>query len=91
LAYIIKTPQSSKLLIRSNRFTPLYYQNVLISPKDFTRKTPVPAGFPRLIPSDEYLEKSKSMPILILEKTWITPDPRQIAETYFPKTSIICQ
>jgi len=69
LAEIIKTPsQISNLLIPSNRFTPLCYQNVLVSPKYFTCRTPIPTDSPKSIPLDEYLEKPESMSILILEK-----------------------
>jgi len=86
LAEIIKSPpQIPNPLIPSNIFTPLYYQNVLVSPKDFTSRTPIPTDSPKSIPSDEYLEKTESMSILILEKAWITPNPRQIAENLFPR------
>jgi len=86
LVEIIKTtPQTSNPLIPSNRFTPLYYQNVLVSPKDFTNRTPITTDSPKSIPSYEYLEKPESVPILILKKAWITPNPRQIVENLFPR------
>jgi len=81
---IIKTlTQTSNPLISSNRYTPLHYQNILISLKDFTNKIPIPIDFPRLIPSDDHLEKPENMSILILGKTWITPNPRQTAKNLF--------
>jgi len=58
---------------------------VLVSRKDFTNKIPITTDSPKSIPSYEYLEKPESVPILILEKAWITPNPRQIVENLFPR------
>jgi len=60
--------QISNSLIPTNRFTPLYYKNVLVNPKDFTSRTPILTDSPKSIPSYEYLEKPESMSILKLEK-----------------------
>lgn len=80
LAKIVRAPFQHPL-ISHNKFTPLHYQNVLITPRDLSR-TNIPIN-QSSSSSQEYIEKLGHISIITLEKDWITTNTNTIPSKIF--------
>ena len=78
MAQIVQNPlkPQNPLVPVQNRFTPLHYQNTLITLSDLHKATTLTSSTQQDTP---YQEKPDLMPITIIEKEWKNTSPRDLA------------